>query len=602
MNLPSGMTLNSPSSAPAQTGGASSAGLPSGMTLNATPAPAATSTQPGLSGLVPGMGGDFRASSNELLGNIWGGLKTAGKFLTTSEQNFGNDITGALSNVLPGSVTGLSNANQAAALHAKNIQDTANIIKQKQALGEDTTQWTQNLQDEIKNAPPGWADLYPSINKSAGQVLGDAGGVALDIASAGSYGEAVKGAETGSLLTDAGRKSAIAAAADTASQVAKPTLSSTLGTIAKQTAVHSITGGALGYGFDVSNNAQQGKTGLSVLKPGLGTAAGIITPALIGGVRAGVAITADQAPKFINSLINPSKANFAYGKNPGRTVAELGITGNSLSDFEDNITAAKKSVGSQLGTIYNAPKNSGIKLDLTSEVAKLDTAIADAASGGKNNQNIVTQLTNIKSGLLFEHGVDDSGQIVQTGTTPRDVSALSPAEAQGLIQQVSGQTRFTGSPSDDKKVNSVLQDIYGGIRTSLNTALSPTNPDITKLNQQYGDLTSAELATRNREAIVQKQGMINPKVTGAATAGAIITAVSTGGAAIPAILVGATSGALEKAMETTAVKTRIAAWLGSESPTAISGLMKNNPAVASVLRNVFPKIMSQFGTGNTSAQ
>ena len=52
----------------------------------------------------------------------------------------------------------------------------------------------------------------------------------------------------------------------------------------------------------------------------------------------------ETAPRFINSLIKPKQADFSYGKNPGRTVSELGITGNNLSDFANNIHTEKNTI------------------------------------------------------------------------------------------------------------------------------------------------------------------------------------------------------------------------------------------------------------------
>jgi hypothetical protein len=277
----------------------------------------------------------------------------------------------------------------------------------------------------------------------------------------------------------------------------------------------------------------------------------------------------------------------------------MGITGNSLNDFADNIGKAKEDVGSKIGDIVSKPGNESIRIDANPTIAKLDGAMSSAAKGGKNNQGIVTTLQNIKDSLLYEHGVDKDGNVVKVLDTngqaiPRDLANLTPEETFNLKKEIAAQTKFTGKPSDDKTVNSILKSMYGDLKEKLNGALSPTSFEITDLNQKYADLTSAELATRNRDAIVQRSNMISMPVK-VGTAAGIITALSSGGAAVPAIIAGASAAALDKAMASTAVRSRVAAWLGSESPSVVMQVLQQNPGIRTVLYRALPKFASQLG-------
>jgi hypothetical protein len=377
-------------------------------------------------------------------------------------------------------------------------------------------------------------------------------------------------------------------------QIGKKALGETLKDIGKKTAIRAGVGAGTGYAYDVSNNLQQNKEGADIFKPGMGTALGGAIPLGIGAIQAGAAITADTAPRIINSLVKPSKANFAYGKNPGRTVSEMGITGNNFEDFGTNVQKAKQEVGSQIGSIISSPENANLTINANEDVQKIDQAMATAAKGGKNNQGIVTALSNIKDSLLYGHQVTGDGTIVRTSETPLDLSALSPQEAFDLKQKVAAATKFTGNPSDDKTINSVLKDVYGGLKEQINSTVGVNNPEITDLNQKYADLTSADLAIKNRAAIAQRADMISMPIKFGTGAG-IITAIGTGGAAIPAIIAGATAGALEKALASTAVKTRVAAWLGSETPGTISKVLAQNPEVKTVLYRLLPKFASKIG-------
>lgn len=514
-------------------------------------------------------------------------VQSAASAVTAGEQGAAGEIAAGL----PASVTGEDLLNKANQDNASSDVAYIKAINTKKAAGQPITKQQQEIYDHIlqTNSSVGTqADLLPHANDTNLQAIGNVVQTGADILSAGTYGAAAKEAETGILL-----------AKQAATPVAKVGLAQTLKNIALKTAARAGIGAGTGYTYDVANNLQEGKTGGEALTPGMGTLIGGVAPILVGGVQAGAAFTKDSAPRFINSLIKPKQADFSYGKDPGRTVAELGITGNSLPDFANNITTAKQEIGNQIGAIYSAPENASIRIDATPEITKIDDAIAEAAKGGRGNQAIVTALQNTKDALLYEHQVNADGVIEKVGTTPRDLTNLTPQEAFDLKSLVAQQTKFTGNPSDDKTVNSILKNIYGGIKEKLNTLVGANNPELTDLNQKYADLTSAELATHNRDAIVKRADVISmPIKVGGATA--IISALATGGAAVPAILAGATAAALDKALESTAVKTRVAAWLGSQSPSAIGKILEQNPEIKTVLIRALPKLSSLLGKDNST--
>jgi hypothetical protein len=565
-----------PTPTPTPTAQPTSPSTPTNFTITSVPQAPANPNTPSLFGSSPA-----------------GGTANA---LTSSEQTFGKAL----------STIGSSAPGQADAI---NTRDSASKEQLLQAIhNQPDPSMKAHLLDAYQKiwggqAPVTAGDINPAFNLTPGQVIGAAAGTALDAASGGSYGKAADGAETGKLLvkgggvldnvaTKAGIATSEKAVAPVADSAIKQTLGQTLKGIGAKTAVRSGVGAGVGYGYDVSQNLQNGKTGTDAFAPGVGTAAGAIIPLGIGGIEAGAAITKDTAPRFINSLIKPKTADFSYGKDPGRTVAALGITGNSIDDFGNNISKAKDDVGTQLGAIYSSPANAHLQINGNDAVAMLDSAISDAASGGKNNQGIVTTLQNIKDGLLYDHTVNGDGTIVKTNATPKDLSNLNPEQAQALKQQISAQTKFTGNPSDDKTVNSVLKSMYGDLKGKLNDAVGKNNPEVTDLNQKYADLTSAELATKNRTAIIGRQNMVNlpQAITGV---GGFMSAIVTGN---PAVALGTVAAVgLEKALASTAVKTRIASWLGSESPSIIQKVLQQNPQIKTVLYKALPKFAAQLG-------
>lgn len=479
-------------------------------------------------------------------------------------------------------------------------------IKENKALGKDTTK----LEDTLKTLTKEIGDLGGGAEKllnqkgiTGKQLAGDALQLATTIGSAGTYGNLAKGAETGKLLvkgggaienlaTKAGLATSEKIATPIVENVAEKTLGQTLGTIAKKTTGRALVGAGTGYAYDVAQNLQEGKSGGDILKPGLGALVGAALPVAIGGIEAGLAITKTQAPRVINSLVKPKQADFSYGKNPGRTVSEMGIVGNNIDDFGKNITAAKQDIGNQIGDIYSSKANASVKINAENAINQIDDAIKDAAKGGKGNQGIVTTLQNIKDSLLYNHTVDAEGNIVKIGNQARDLSKLSPMEAFDLKQLISSQTKFTGNPSDDKAVNSLLKNIYGSLKSSLNKAVSGNNPEIRALNQKYADLTSAEIAVLHRSQIMQRASAISLPAAVEGTGAAIGAAILSGGQAIPTILAGATAVGLNKALGSTPVKTRIAAWLGKATPSMIS---KISPEIRGALRRTFPIFASKLG-------
>jgi hypothetical protein len=532
-------------------------------------------------------------------------LGTVGNALTSSEQTLGSGLS-IVGFDKKGNLGTSGIAQQQADQAAQNTSNVSQLLKVYHSSSDPIQK--QHIANALKSM--GTDVTATDINKGFGlsnkQVAGATLGTILDVASAGTYGEAAKGAETGKLLVKGGgavENLAIKAGLSTSQKVAAPiveqigkkAVGQTLKEIGVKTAQRSAVGAATGYGYDVSQNLQQDKSLEDSFKPGFGTGLGAGVPLAIGAIQAGAAITKDLAPRLINSLVKPRQADFAYGKNPGRAVSEMGITGNNIDDFGKNVTSAKQDIGRQIGSIYSSPANSTIQINASNEVKKIDQAIENAAKGGKNNQGIVTALQNIKDSLLFEHTVNADGEIVKASVKPIDLSKLTPPEVFDLKQKIANATKFTGNPSDDKLVNSTLKRIYGGLKDILNKAVGKNNPEIINLNEKFADLTSAEIAISHRAEILQRADVVSKAVkTGTAVAAGITAAVVSGGTVIPIILAGAASGAVEKALESTAVKTRVAAWLAKESPGVVGKFMSENPQIKTVLLRALPKFASKI--------
>lgn len=533
--------------------------------------------------------------------------KGVGNAIISNEKNFGESIAAAATNVLPKDWTGEAQLEEAQKAKQDNITILLKGLKQAHDKGEDTTYWKNRIAEVTGHEIPTLQDLYPALKKSNLQVAGEAGGVLLDILSAGSYGNAAKGAETGKLLTSAAQKEATTMAGQKAlfdwadktgatvvADAAKKTTGQLLKEIGVNTMKRTAVGAGTGYAYDVANNLQEGKTGTDAIKPGMGTAIGGTLPALVGLYEAGRTITKSVAPRIINSLVKPRQAEFAYGKDPGRTVSQLGITANSMDDFGNKVGQARRDLGAILEGSYQTATDQGVKIDVTDQINKLDDAINEAVKGGKNNQAMVNTLRNIKDGLLFEQTMDASGNIVNKGNVPLNFSEITPNQALDLKTKISGQTKFTGNPSDDKYVNSILKSMYGGIKDKINAATKAISPEIPDLNEKYADLISAESAIKHRNDIMRRADLISmPYKIG--TVVGLVSAFADKAVSVESLLYAAGATVLGKALESVPVKTRVAAWLGKTDPGTVRKILQNNPQLGEVLYRAFPKMGAILG-------
>lgn len=354
-------------------------------------------------------------------------------------------------------------------------------------------------------------------------------------------------------------------------------------------AVGKIISGALaGEAFDVASNLQEGKTGKEALTPGLGAGLGAAIPG--AGVAKNVVVRfgENQAPRIINSLIKPLAKDFAYGKNPGRAVAEAKIVANNFDDLVTKIRETRQGLGQEIGAIGRRLSTKPV-VNIEDSLSPLNEAMQIAAS--QNNPSLLQRLSAVKKAIntILEPGVDDAGNITIKEVGERNLKGLTFSEARDILGQIGDITQFTGNPSDDKAVNGALKKIYGHIKEETLKAADNINPTYAKQfkinTERYADLSSAEIAAKYRDKIVERSNLIGLNPTTAAFGTGIITMIATGGAATPAILAGIAGGALDKLASTPGFKTRIAALLSKKSPQEVSDLFLKIPA----LQQLFPK-------------
>lgn len=281
--------------------------------------------------------------------------------------------------------------------------------------------------------------------------------------------------------------------------------------------------------------------------------------------------TKDAGGKVINSLIKPLLKDFAYGKNPGKAVAEEGITANTLDELGEKIGARKNQIGAQIGEV--TAKSTEV-FQMNDALNPIDEAITEAAKNPRTNSAIIRRLNDLRDDLM-KVTTDAGGKV----TVGRSLENLSAQEVFELKKEIGDLTRWTGNASDDEIVNRALSRTYGNLKSSLDERI----PELIPLNEKYGDLSSAEIATKYRDKIAARQNLINVSTAQAGTAVALVTAITSGGAMVP-ILVGASAAGLTQAMKSPAAKTRLAAWLASAPPAEIQDAFTQAPWLRGTLQ------------------
>ena len=354
----------------------------------------------------------------------------------------------------------------------------------------------------------------------------------------------------------------------------------------------ATAGAAGGYAYEAGEKLQKGEAPI----PGLSTALGAAIPsAITGGAMTKAAIQERVPSRIINSLITPLPKAFSYGKNPGRVIAEEKLTANSWDDLVSKISDKRTEIGENLGAISETfDKQAQVKkitLDISKAITPLDSAMQRAAA--QNNKTLLNRLSEAKEAITkkLTLGMDEEGNQVIQAVGKNNLSSMTFKEAVAIKKHIGDLTKWTGNESDDKMLNATLKQVWGGIKGKLNNEAERINPSVAasfrKLNEKYADITSAEIAAKYREKLIQRQPSVSLKGHIGAMGAAVITLLHTGGSAIPAIAAGLGGAVLDKALSSPAVKTRVAAWLAKSSPEQKSIIYRKLPQLEVAIKKAF---------------
>lgn len=345
------------------------------------------------------------AEPKSALQNVMTGAKKVAGFLTSSERNFGESIAGA---VLPNTKAG-KQFEQAQTQANQANDDFINIVskrlKLKKARGEDTSKEIEQLRNAGAFKGPDSEEFNPVLKKTTKQVLGEALGVAADIASFGTYGNAVKGAQAGKFLPSAAQK--VIPTATTRLQA--------FGQGALKVGAESV---ATGAAFGASQAMQENAELPTIVKRAL--TSGVVSGA-IGGALGGLANIRNRTPESIKQ-----SAIESYKKG-------LGATKEKYKEQADKIIPElldKKEWGTYKTLVKKA--ESGIKLseqeyeklgelqgtiDSTDLLSRIDDEIGKYSQGGR----ALTEKTKMVDETINNHL--SSSQMVLKELDPAKVAA-----------------------------------------------------------------------------------------------------------------------------------------------------------------------------------
>jgi hypothetical protein len=261
--------------------------------------------------------------------------------------------------------------------------------------------------------------------------------------------------------------------------------------------------------------------------------------------------------------------HLSYGKNPGRAIAQEGITASNFDDLITKVGSTLRAKTDELGLSLKSYDDAGKKVNFSkvlqpidkagkemgfaNALKPIDDAIKSAEKAPKTNADLISRLKNTRKDLLLMLGADKSGLIPEA----------IPSAARTLKSDIGELAKWTGNESDDKLANSAIQGVYANVRK----AIEEVAPDTKALNERIGDLISAKKAAEHRAQVMERQGFIKFGTAMLGGIGAAAGAAQSGELLSPETAIAAlTFAGARRALSSMKFKTELASWLASAKP------------------------------------
>ena len=426
-----------------------------------------------------------------------GFLKTMGKALISSELNFGKSIADALPGFVPGSARWTLKQNEEIFNNQQKMMD--NLLAQRKKMkaeGKDTShldQGIKDLQEQMMKPAIDVNETNPSINKSAKQIYGEGLGVATDIASFGTYGNAAKGAQTGKLLLTGKASKVVAKVLPVGTSMFEktlPTATSKLAAFGKGFVEGAKTAVPIGLSYGASASAQADEDYPTILKKAL-TSGGV--SGIIGGTLSGLANMRNVKPEVLKQEavdsykrgLNATKEK--YKEQTEKIIPDLlderewGTRKQLLKKAESGIRLSSEEY-KKLGELHGTIETDGL-------LQKIDDEISNYSQGGRawsEKANVIQDAVenNLDSATQILNDPDMADKVVKAG----GVKAIISDAQKNIVEQLrhNGLTEI-GDLVDNMDISKMdsIDEYSRTLKQAISEAMPqrPISVNASKINQ-----------------------------------------------------------------------------------------------------------------------
>lgn len=338
-------------------------------------------------------------------------------------------------------------------------------ISAKKSRGEDTSH-LENILNRSNTAQElnkkTLQDISQASQKSTGQVAGELGQTALDVLSAGSFKPI---AQTFKL----------AKTAEEANKVLKAEQALSTGQKLKNVALNTFKrlgiATPLGYGYDVSSNLQEGKTGTEALKPGYATLFSTAIPLTVGGYEA-------------TKVLSKPFSEYLVGNFSGKGVEAAKRYGAGGQDFA-GITPTQ---------VLN---------DTRKSLALYDNSVSNAF--GATKKDLIDKFTGSRIGLEQQNAI----KIRQIATDfgfgdrlPNNLGNMSVKETMDLLGEINSKGRTKISPLDSPAIRTAKYQLSQLKDVIKNKAIKEFGGTGGEFEKAYSSYSKAQRVITDMENVV----------------------------------------------------------------------------------------------------
>lgn len=362
--------------------------------------------------------------ANSFMGILGNTLKGIGGTLANSEVGLGQSIAKIIG-VDSKTTQGLQKAEE---MSTTTQVDLLKRIREKEARKEDTTRLKQAYNQLVSD--PARKEVQSQLQEATtmpttGQVVGQLGGTALDVLTAGTYSKAARSAPSFSRFVQPGSKAATGAVASGLPELAPIARQQAGGLFTMKGAGNIATGAGIGYASDVTQGLQgargEERTGAKAFIPGMGTALGTALPVIsetaqsVKNVKTGQGTITKRRTALddIEKRYSNVQKVFANADRKGVDVRGLLSETNLLNGAvdEDGLVSAGRAlenfdemVAPYEGKIREAIQKEGAKVRISDLAGAMDDFVSKSTLESGAYQKLNNELLTDLKGLQAKYG------------------------------------------------------------------------------------------------------------------------------------------------------------------------------------------------------